>query len=228
MEAFPRTVPLFSSDLCPAKGGPHHYPFHCTYFLEHDVLVYQLNAEVLQNTRESFPYLFTIPLSECGTESQRNSSRPFKTTAHTLCLSKSRLPCYLEGFLWKQNEIAEEAVPRTGDKQESFSNTTFLSLRTPIPLFTDIFISVFQFQERVPPCQRRKKEATQLLAIQTHHYSQFSSNFSSCLLPRAETCLCSATHFISTVLFCPWSVKSTQDEKKEDRGSSLTLIPPSY
>lgn len=153
---------------------------------------------------------------------------PFKTTAHTLCLSQSSLPGYLEGFLWKQNEIAEEAAPRTGGKQESFNNTTFLSLRTPIPLFTDIFILVFQFQERVPPCQRRKKEAIQLLAIQTHHYSQFSSNFSSCLLPRAEACLCSATHFISTVLFCPWPVKSTQDKKKEDSGSSLILIPPSY
>lgn len=113
-----------------------------------------------------------------------------------------------------------------GGKQESLNNTTLLSLQTPLTLFTDIFILVFQFQECVPPRRGRKKEAIQLLAIPTHHCSQFSSNFPSCLLPRAESCLCSATHFISTVLFCPLPMKSTQDKKKEGCGSPLVRIQP--
>lgn len=98
----------------------------------------------------------------------------------------------------------------------------------PITLFTDIFILVFQFQEYFPPCQRRKKEAIQLLAMQNHPCSQFSSNFSPCCLPRAETCLCFATHFISIMLFHPLPMKSTEEKRKNIWVRLQFSVHPSY
>lgn len=110
-------------------------------------------------------------------------------------------------------------------EQEPLNDITFLPRKCPEHCSLTFSFRSFNFKKHLPLSQRRKKKAIQLLAIGSHHYSIFSSNFSSCHLPRAESCLFFATHFISIIIFHPLPMKSTQEKKKEHFNSCLVLSP---
>ena len=150
-------------------------------------------------------------------------SRPFRTGTHP-CLRKFSLSHH-KGLMWKY-KITEEA-PCTG-----VSNS---HLKLLLPFLTNthntvhwLFL-VVQFQECSPPQKRRKKEAVHLLATPNHNYSRFSSNFSSCHLPKAESCLSFAVHFISIIISCHSLsiINKINSRKKKGRIFLFFLVLPS-